>query len=215
MIEVNFFIKGIIIGILTSAPVGPIALLCIQRTVTASRLLGFTTGLGAATADTFYAALAAFALNYISDFVLQHLMWFRFVGSGFLFFFGVWFFLKLPERKMRTCDASSYITTFCTSFGFTLTNPITIFAFAALFTAFGIEGPDSGVAGVKVYEVSDSLLVAGVFLGANIWWLTLALLSGRFREWFSHPNFTLLNRILGVIFLFFGVLVVATLVRWH
>lgn len=215
MLNLSFFLKGLVIGILTSAPVGPMALLCIQRTVTASRLLGLATGFGAAAADTCYATMAAFALSYISGFILQHLAWFRLVGSGFLFFFGVWFFMKIPAPRPKIRDASTYFTAFGSAFGFTLTNPITVFAFAALFTAFGIEGPDIGVPVVNGYTMSYWFLVLGVFIGANLWWLALTMLSGHFRDWFRHPNFTVFYRVLGVVFLFSGIIVLATLLRWH
>jgi len=133
--EFPFFLKGIFIGFAMAVPVGPIGILCIRKTLTEGRLRGLIIGLGAATADLLYGSVAAFGLTIISDTLVSQRIWIRLVGGALLFFLGIKIFRALPtDTKIRTNNGgilSSYLTTVF----LTLTNPLTIFSFLAVFAA--------------------------------------------------------------------------------
>ncbi|MDD2237411.1 MAG: LysE family translocator [Kiritimatiellae bacterium] len=199
--ELQLLLKGLIIGVFTSAPVGPIGLLVIDRTVHGGRLHGFVSGLGAATADTFYATLAAFGMSIVLSYVEQHVLFFRTLGALFLFGFGLWFLLRTPRQKNLEENGSTYVAHFFSTLLLTLTNPITIFAFVALFTAFGMANP-------RAYNLSPGYLVLGVFSGSVLWWLLVCLVCNCYRNELRHPNVRLINRVLGVVFMVSGLVTI-------
>lgn len=195
--ELQLLLKGLIIGVFTSAPVGPIGLLVIDRTAHGGRRHGFISGLGAATADTFYATLAAFGMTMVLDYVESHVLFFRTLGALFLFGFGLWFLFRTPREKNLKKDGSTYAAHFFSTLLLTLTNPITIFAFIALFAAFGMANP-------RAYNLSPGYLVLGVFGGSVLWWLLVCLVCNCYRNELRHPNVRLINRVLGVVFMLSG-----------
>ncbi len=212
-IDLSVLWKGLFIGLLMSAPVGPVGLLCINRTVMGSLKKGFATGMGAATADTFYAIIAASGLTYVHEFVARNIYWFRLIGGGFLCLFGILFLMALPHEKNRGRTETSMGRSYTSALLITLTNPVTVLAFMALFTTLGLEDlHDLFLDHPYENRIASALLIVGVFLGASCWWLTLSYLSDRFRSWFQHPNMIILNRALGVIFLVCGL---ATLLLIH
>ena len=194
------FIKGFIIGISIAAPVGPIGILCIQRTLTGGKMYGLITGLGAATADAVYGSIAAFGLTFISNFLVQQHYWFRLLGGVFLCYLGVRAFLATPPSSQNHSQKShSRMATYGTTFFLTLTNPMTILSFAAIFAGLGIMRVDA-------HYATASLLVLGVFCGSGIWWLILSSSTGLFREKLLKGNLTWVNRISGIIILTFGLI---------
>lgn len=201
--EIQLFIKGLIIGVFTSAPVGPIGLLIIRRTANGGKSHGLISGLGASSADTFYATIAAFGLGFVLDYVVTHVLQFRMMGAVVLCLFGIWFILHTPKQQPLKRDASTYLAHYFTTMLFTLTNPITIFAFIGLFAAFGIQNPRA--------FTDPAYLIPGVFLGSMLWWLVVCLLCSRYREQLLHPNVQLINRIMGLIFCTTGLATLAFL----
>jgi threonine/homoserine/homoserine lactone efflux protein len=203
------FFQGLIIGISIAAPVGPIGVLCIRRTLAEGRLSGFVSGLGAATADAVYGCVAAFSLTLISTFLIEQSQWLRLFGGIFLLFLGIRTFLSQPQ-SMNNTDIpdqrrvnlnKNYLSTFI----LTLTNPLTILSFAAIFAGLGIGSSTSGD------YTSALLLVAGVFLGSCSWWFLLSGLIGLVRHKFTQNSLTWVNRISGAIIFIFGVVALYSL----
>ncbi len=177
---------------------GPIGVLCIRRTLAYGRRSGLASGLGAATADSLYGCVAAFGLTVISRFLTHHLFWLHFGGGAFLFYLGLRTFLSRPRGTsppVRRLDlAGDYISTFF----LTLTNPLTILSFAAVFAGLGL-----GTTGETYFEAG--MLVAGVFLGSALWWWILSFGVGAFRDRLNLQGLRWINRISGLVILGFGV----------
>jgi threonine/homoserine/homoserine lactone efflux protein len=196
--------KGIIIGLAIAAPVGPIGVLCIRRTLVEGRTSGFVSGLGAATADAVYGSLAALGLTFVANFLVSGEMWLRLVGGAFLVFLGVRTFLARPAEPTVSTGKSGLPGAYISTLFLTLTNPATILSFAAIFAALG-----AGSAGGDV--PSAMLLVLGVFLGSALWWLVLSGVAGLFRARLSVGGLRWVNRISGTVLATFGVLAVSGL----
>jgi threonine/homoserine/homoserine lactone efflux protein len=193
----NFFLQGLFIGFSIAAPVGPIGILCIRRTLAEGRLTGFVSGLGAASADAVYGSIAAFGLTAISAFLVTQILWLRLIGGIFLLYLGVQIFRAKPASQAAEARGGGLPSAFLSTFFLTLTNPMTILSFAAIFAGLGLGQThwNMGAAG---------MLVAGVFLGSAAWWLTLSALVGIFRERINERTLMWVNRIAGVIILAFG-----------
>lgn len=196
--DTSFFIKGLIIGFLIAAPVGPIGILCIRRTLTHGRLHGFASGLGAAAADTIYGFIAAFSLTFISDYLVAHQTLFRIIGAVFICTLGIRTFLSHTNTRSKSPAASDLAADFSTTFVLTLMNPITILAFTAVFAGVGIEHSTHSLEG---------FLVAGVFAGAASWWFLVTTVAGLFHRKISSENILWLTRISGVIIIAFGLFI--------
>jgi threonine/homoserine/homoserine lactone efflux protein len=175
-----FFLKGIAIGFAIAAPVGPIGVLCIRRTFADGRAAGFATGLGAATADAMYGAVAGFGLTAISGFLLGWQTEFQFVGGLFLLALGIKTFLAKPSTASARMEGTGLAAAWLTTTILTLANPATILSFTAVFAGAGL--------GQQAYGGGEAgALVAGVFLGSAAWWLLLSTFVERYRR--KHPDF--------------------------
>jgi threonine/homoserine/homoserine lactone efflux protein len=196
--------QGILIGVTIAAPVGPIGILCIRRTLAEGRLAGFSSGLGAATADALYGAIAAFGLTFISVFLINQSLWLRLGGGSFLIYLGIKTFLSVPSKETGLNPSSSNGDSLLSYYGstlfLTLTNPITIISFAAIFAGFGIVNNQSND------NLAASSMVLGIFLGSSIWWLSLSVLTGFFRRMVNHNTMIWINRVSGTIIVSFGLL---------
>ncbi len=203
-----FFLKGLVIGVVIAAPLGPIGILCARRTLTHGRRAGFLSGMGASTADVLYGFIAAFGLTFISDILHSHEFWLRLGGGALLCFLGIRTFIEKPESidffsvlKKKKHYAGMYLSTFF----LTLTNPMTILSFAAVFAGFGLAGTRGSV-------LSAGILILGVFLGSVLWWLFLIGVFSVFKRRFRHHELQWINRIAGVFIAGFGVLALASLI---
>lgn len=203
-------LRGVLLGFSIAAPVGPIGVLCIRRTLANGRLVGLVSGLGAATADAFYGSVAAFGLTAISALLLEQRLWLRLVGGAFLLYLGVRTLLARPAQTGETpvvqADrlgglAGAYGSTLF----LTLTNPMTILSFAAIFAGLGVAST-SGAYGAA------GLLVLGVFVGSGLWWLILSGVVGVFRAKMGPRELRWVNWLSGGIILVFGML--ALLSAW-
>ena len=203
--ETIFFLKGLIIGFVIAAPVGPIGILCARRTLTHGRRAGFFSGMGAATADALYGFVAAFGLTFISDFLIGHQAWLRLVGGALLCFIGGRTLVAAPSQKKDVPkSAMRFAGMYTSTFFLTLTNPMTIFSFAAVFAGFGLAGARGSL-------VSAGTLVGGVFLGSALWWIFLVGAFSIFRRRFKHHELQWVNRISGLIIAGSGVLALLSL----
>ena len=193
----NFLFQGILIGFSIAAPVGPIGMLCIRRTLAQGRAVGLVSGLGAASADAIYGCVAGFGLTFISGFLLDQQFWLRLVGGLFLCYLGVKTLLSKPAAEPAGARAGGLMGAYASTFFLTLTNPVTILSFMAIFAGLGLAGAGGDYA-------SAAVLVLGVFLGSAAWWLLLSGLVGIFRARFTQRGMLWVNRISGAILGGFG-----------
>jgi threonine/homoserine/homoserine lactone efflux protein len=203
--ESEMFIKGFVIGFSIAAPVGPIGILCIQRTVSGGQVRGLVTGLGAATADAIYGLIAAFGLTFISNFLVAQSVWFRLFGGLFLFYLGLRALFRNPRQQSVSVANSTNFAAYGTTFFLTLTNPMTILFFAGIFAGLGIVSESARYA-------SAALMVMGVFTGSATWWLLLSGATGILRNKMREVNLAWVNKIAGLVILAFGVIAVSGLV---
>jgi threonine/homoserine/homoserine lactone efflux protein len=197
------FLKGLIIGISIAAPVGPIGVLCIQRTITYGKLNGLATGLGAASTDAVYGFVAAFGLTFISNFLVAQQTWFRIIGGGFLLYLGIRAYFSTPENAMPNTSNQNHAGAYGTTFLLTLSNPMTILSFAAIFSGFGLV--DS-----SMHYGSAALMIIGVFLGSASWWLLLSSGTNLFRNKLNE-RLSWINRLSGIVIAAFGVVAIVSL----
>jgi threonine/homoserine/homoserine lactone efflux protein len=200
----GFLISGLIIGFSIAAPVGPIGVLCIRRTLTEGQLHGLISGLGAATADAMYGCIAAFGLTFISDVLVQQQVWLRLVGGAFLILLGVRTVLSKPSEKSSSEKRTGILGAYGSTFFLTLTNPMTILSFAAIFAGIGLG---SAVADYG----SAALLVFSVFAGSALWWLILSGTVGLLRKKVTSAVLKWINRVSGAIIMGFGVFVLISI----
>lgn len=201
--EITFFLKGILIGFAMAVPVGPIGIMCIRKTLTEGRLRGLVVGLGAATADLFYGSVAAFGLTIISDTLNSQRIWIRLVGGALLLFLGIKTFRALPKDPKRHINSSGKLRSYLTTMFLTLTNPLTIFAFIAVFAALGL--------GDGLGYFSASVLVIGVFIGSGLWFLLLSSGALYFKDRLDLLGLRWVNRIAGILIIISGVIAVLSL----
>jgi threonine/homoserine/homoserine lactone efflux protein len=201
---ITFLLKGLLIGFSIAAPVGPIGVLCIQRTLDRGRIYGFVTGLGAATADGFYGFIAGFGLTIISSFLVAQQQWIRLIGGIFLVYLGLRTLLSKPATKAASIKESNLLSAYASTVFLTLTNPTTILSFAAVFAGIGLGGA------TRDY-LSATILVCGVFLGSALWWFILSGGVNLFRKKFNTQGLRWVNRISGLIILGFGLLALGSL----
>jgi len=202
--ELSLLAQGIIIGFSIAAPVGPIGVLCIRRTLAHGRLSGLVSGLGAATADLVYGCIAGFGLTFISQFLIDQQDWLRLVGGLFLLYLGIKTFLaKQAEKELATSHQNlwgDYLSTFF----LTLTNPVTILSFVAIFAGLGIANTSGD------YAAALSL-VLGVFTGSMLWWLLLSVGASFFQNKLKGNGLLWINRFSGVLIAGFGVVALVSL----
>jgi threonine/homoserine/homoserine lactone efflux protein len=190
--DFSLFIQGIIIGLTLAVPVGPIALICIQRTLTDGRFHGILSGIGVATADSFYAAVTVLGLTMISGVIIAHQFLFRFLAGIVLIFIGVRVFLSLPSCISTKTEHETYFKDYLSMVAIAIANPLTLVFFLVVLPGFGIVINNTAF-------LSAAEFVAGVFLGSTVWWIFLCGTIGSMRSRFSEKTLGLINRISGVL----------------
>jgi threonine/homoserine/homoserine lactone efflux protein len=199
--NVSLLLRGILLGLSIAAPVGPIGILCIRRTLRDGRLAGFVSGMGAATADAAYGCVVAFGLTAVSSFLLRHRLPIALLGGAFLCYLGVRTFLSRPPAGGAPPEPRRLLQDWSSTFLLTLANPATVLSFVAVFAAFGpAASSDLRAAGS---------LVLGVFAGSAAWWLVLSAGVGAFRSRIGPGALQLVNRLSGAVLIAFGVLAIA------
>jgi threonine/homoserine/homoserine lactone efflux protein len=205
---IALFLKGLVLGLSVAAPVGPIGVLCIRRSLTKGPATGFVSGLGAATADACYGAVAAFGLAAVSSFLLEIESALRLGGGLFLIWLGVKTFRAVPVTPGVEGGNGGHGGAFLSCFALTLANPATILSFIALFAGLGFAGSAAGQG--SGYE-GAAMLVAGVFLGSSLWWLGLSSIAGILRKRITRRALVGINRLSGVVLSLFGLYVLSGL----
>ncbi|MBI5960697.1 MAG: LysE family translocator [Chloroflexi bacterium] len=198
--SIEFLFRGLVIGFSIAAPVGPIGVLCIRRTLANGRAIGFVSGLGAATADSVYGAVAALGLTVISSFLVDQQTWFRLIGGAFLLYLGVRTFRARPAENAAVTRKSSGLTgAYFSTLVLTLTNPATILSFVAIFAGLGIAETEGD-------RVGALALVVGVFGGSAVWWLLLSGGVSLLRSRLTPARLRWINWFSGAILTGFGLL---------
>ena len=201
----SFLLRGFIIGFSIAAPVGPIGVLCIRRSISGGRSLGFATGLGSATADAVYGTVAGFGLTTISGFLVGERFWLQSVGGAFLCYLGFRIWRERPAADRAAAPGVGWLGAYASTFFLTLTNPATILAFVAVFASIGLAGaPSYAAAGI---------LVGGVFLGSITWWTILSQVAGTLRTRLASGALRGINRVSGVVLIAFGLLGIGLAIR--
>ncbi|MGD1020525.1 MAG: LysE family transporter [Verrucomicrobiia bacterium] len=198
----HFLFKGVIIGFSIAAPVGPIGVLCIRRSLAEGRQIGLATGLGAATADATYGCVAALGLTAISSVLVSQRSWLGFLGGLFLCYLGIRTFISRPGEQAAEVHGRGLFSAWLSTLFLTLANPMTILSFVAVFAGFGL--------GATPDYLSAGALVGGVFLGSALWWLLLSSGVALFRSRVSATWMCTINRLSGGVIFAFGLYSLST-----
>lgn len=202
----QFILKGFIIGVLVSAPMGPIGILCVQRTLNRGRWHGFFTGLGAMVSDLIYALIMLGGISIVDQFFTKNEIILQVLGSIVLMFFGYRVFKSNPLKGWTPTfnnEGTRYMKDFATSFLFTLSNVAILIVFITLFARFHYNPLELGAKGIAISLIS-------IAVGALSWWFTLSLIVARLRKHFNRKGLIMLNRSIGVILIIVGIVGVAT-----
>jgi threonine/homoserine/homoserine lactone efflux protein len=195
--ELLFLLKGLIIGFAMAVPIGPVGVLCIRKTLTEGHSRGLIIGLGAATADSLFASIAAFGLTFVSEAIASQHLWVSLVGGGLLLFLGIRTFRAKRKDPIMPFDGKGLLGSYLSAFVLALTNPVTIFAFVAVFAAFGL--------GHKLGILSASILVLGVFIGSGLWFMTLGFAATFVRKKLDKDGLRWVNRVAGGLLVVSGI----------
>ena len=196
-VPANVFLQGFVIGLCIAAPVGPIGVLCIRRSLTDGRLAGLVTGLGAASADALYGCVAAFGLTAVSSFLIGQRFCLALLGGTFLCFLGVRSFFTRPAAMSADVPPAGLASAYAGTFVLTVANPMTILSFVAIFAAVGLESSGS--------TATAPLLVAGVFVGSAAWWFVLSGGVSFLRSRLDVRLLRAIHRLSGAVITAFGV----------
>ena len=181
---IDILIKGCAIGVIVSAPLGPVGVLCIQRTLNKGRWYGFVTGLGASLSDIAYALLTGYGMSFIFDYIDKNIFYLQLLGSIMLLVFGIYTFRSNPVKSIRPASTNkgSYFHNFITAFAVTL--------FIGLFARFAFMQP-----GVLLFETITGYLA--IAIGALLWWFGITFFVNKVRKKFNLRGIWILNRIIG------------------
>jgi threonine/homoserine/homoserine lactone efflux protein len=200
----SFYLRGLILGFTIAATVGPMSIVCIQRTFHKGYLYGLVSGMGIATADAIYGSIAAFGLTVITSFLVSEQTWIRLIGGLFLIYLGIRAILTKPAEKAADAQAHNFAGAYASTLLLTLTNPLTILSFAVIFAGLGV-----GATGGNY--LAAALVVAGVFSGSAAWWCILTGSISLLRKRFTPTWLRWLNRISGAAIATFGIVALISL----
>ncbi len=198
--QIDLLLQAIVLGFSIAAPVGPIGVLCIRRTLAHGRRIGLISGLGAATADGVFAMIGGLGMTALSALLVQQQVWFRLIGGAFLCWLGLrTFFAKPAPQSADAPDQPSLWGAYGSTVLLTFTNPATILMFAGLF------------AGMSQIAAGGALWFAlGIFTGSALWWLLLATIAGLLRHSISPAAMLWINRVSGMVIFAFGIVAIAS-----
>ncbi len=198
--EAGLLFTGVAVGFFVAAPVGPVAVLCVQRTLADGRGVGYGTGLGASLGDTVFGALAIFSVAVVESFLQEHRPAIQALGSLALIGLGAHTASARGGRTLAPArpDHETLLPAFGSAFAVTIVNPITVVAFLSIFAAFGVSERTDGL-------LDSWLVIVGVFVGASAWWFLLVGVASVFRQRFTGKGLAWMNALAGLVILGFGV----------
>lgn len=195
--------KGILIGVLASAPMGPVGVLCVQRTLNKGRWYGFVTGVGAAVSDIIYAAITGLGMSFVMDLVTneRNKFWLQIAGSLVLLAFGIYCWKINPTKRMHVSgkQKGSLVYNGVTAFWVTFFNPLIIFLFMAVFAQLAFVVPN--------HPVEMSVGYLSIVAGALLWWFGLTWLIDKIRGKFDTNGIVIINKVIGSVVIIFSVIV--------
>jgi threonine/homoserine/homoserine lactone efflux protein len=206
--DLTFLAKGIVLGFSVAAPIGPMGMLCIRRTLSQGALVGFISGLGIATADMLYGFIVGLGLKGVASFLVKSHFWLHLLGGFFLCYLGIQICLSRPETKEIAAQGVSKLKAYFSTFLLTLANPATILSFTAVLAGLGLLESPGGIS-------SAMILVLGIFLGSTSWWLFLSGGVNLLRSKFSPQAMLWVNRFSGAFIIVFGLEEVLQLLLKH
>lgn len=205
-IQIDFLaqiLKGLIIGMVASAPMGPVGILCIQRTMNKGRWYGFVTGVGAAISDLIYAIVTGVGMSFVIEFINDPTIkfWFQIIGSVVLMAFGIYCWRSDPRKNMRQSgkQKGTLLHNGITAFLVTFSNPLIIFLFMATFAQFAFVIPD--------HPLEMTLGFMSIIGGALLWWYGLTWLVDKVRGKFDESGIVIINKIIGTLVVVFSLAV--------
>jgi threonine/homoserine/homoserine lactone efflux protein len=202
--DIIVFLKGLLIGFAMAIPVGPIGVLCIRKTLSEGHSRGLIVGLGGATADSLYGGVAAFGLKFVSDVIVSEQLWVHLLGGGLLLYLGFRTIRAKRKDPILPFGNKGFWGSFVSAFILALTNPLTMFAFVAVFAAFGL--------GARLSFLSAGILVTGVFSGTCLWFFTLGFVATLFRRRLKRGGLVWVNRVSGGLIILSGMIALVSLV---
>ena len=198
----SLIFKGILIGIIASAPMGPVGILCIQRTLNKGRWYGFVTGIGAACSDLIYALITGLGMSFVMRLISDpsNKFWLQIVGSLILLLFGVYSFRNNPTRNMHVSGSmkGSLWHNGLTAFLVTFSNPLTIFLFMASFAQLAFVIPN--------HPIEMTLGYSSIIGGALLWWFGLTWLIDKIRGKFDTNGIIIINKVIGSLVILFSMI---------
>ncbi|MCC8173372.1 MAG: LysE family transporter [Odoribacter sp.] len=206
MYDFIYLFYGILIGLMVSIPLGPMGVLIIQKTLNKGALSGFVAGMGVTCADLFYATVAAFGLSYVITTVKTHEIFLQIVGGIFLIIVGLKIYFDNPLKQIkarRKTSKKGLLGGFLSLFFLTVSNPIAIIVFMAVFAGTSVLGDSSSHSLVKEITV-----LVGIFLGGTAWWYCLSTIVNIFRKKFRLRRLIAINRVSGIVITVLGALVI-------
>jgi len=202
--DIMFFLKGLLIGFAMAIPIGPIGVLCIRKTLAEGHSRGLIIGLGGATADSLYGGVAAFGVKFVSDVIVSGELWVHLLGGGLLLFLGYRTIRAKRKDPILPFDNKGFWGSYVSSFLLALANPLTMFAFVAVFAAFGL--------GSRLSFISAAILVVGVFSGTCLWFFSLGYVATFYRKRLNRGGLRWVNRISGGLIIVSGAIVLVSLI---
>jgi len=204
--EFQFIIKGIIIGLLVSTPIGPMGVLCVQRTLNKGKSSGFSSGMGIATADAIFALIAGLGISFIIHFLSEQQLIIKIIGGVVIAFIGLKIFITNPVKQLKKHrrEGKTLFEDFISILFMALSNPFTVFLYIAIFAGLNLHDVSTGYS-------SALLVVTGVFVGASISWFTISTVVNYFRAKIRLRKLMWINRIAGLTIILFGVFAICSL----
>jgi len=185
--------EGFLIGIAVSVPLGPLGMLCIKRTVNKNWKSGFLSGLGIAASDVIYAIVAGFSLTIIINFITDYEIYFKILGASMVVLLGLYIFMSNPAKDIQKFQrkGTTYVQDFLTAFLLTVTNPLSVFVFIAIFTSYSLV--------LQLSQLFEALLIiGGIFAGGATWWFILTGMAHLFRHKLTISTLWWANKIIGL-----------------
>lgn len=204
--ELQFLIKGIIVGLVVSTPIGPMGVLCVQRTLNKGKSSGFSSGMGIATADAIFALIAGLGISFIIHFLSEQQLIIKMIGGLVIAFIGLKIFIANPVKQLKKHrrEGKNLFEDFISILFMALSNPLTIFLYIAIFAGLNLKDVSTGYS-------SALLVVAGIFVGASISWFTISTVVNYFRAKIRLRRLMWINRIAGITIILFGVFAICSL----